>query len=47
MANLFHKVKQSSICQDVVEQIQTAILDGQISAGERLPPEREMALILI
>lgn len=42
MDTLFHKVKQSRIYQDVVEQIQTAILDGQIVAGEKLPPEREL-----
>lgn len=42
MGNLFQRAKQSRIYQDVVEQIQTAILDGRISAGEKLPPEREL-----
>ncbi|MDJ0624380.1 MAG: FadR/GntR family transcriptional regulator [Desulfocapsaceae bacterium] len=42
MGDLFHKAKQSRIYQDVVEQIQTAILDGRIEAGERLPAEREL-----
>ncbi len=38
----FHKAKQNRIYQDVVEQIQTAILDGQIVPGDKLPPEREL-----
>lgn len=42
MENLFHKAKQNRIFQDVVEQVQTAILDGQLSAGDRLAPEREL-----
>ena len=42
MGNLFHKAKQNRIYQDVVEQIQTAILDGQIGPGEKLAPEREL-----
>lgn len=42
MGNLFHKAKQNRIYQDVVEQIQTVILDGQIPPGEKLPAEREL-----
>lgn len=42
MGNLFHKAKQNRIYQDVVEQIQTAILDGQIGPGEKLASEREL-----
>jgi len=42
MAKLFHKAKQNRIYQDVVEQIQTVILEGQIAPGERLPSEREL-----
>ncbi|MCB2214617.1 FadR/GntR family transcriptional regulator [Desulfofustis glycolicus] len=38
----FHKAKQNRIYQDVVEQIQNAILDGQIVPGDKLPPEREL-----
>jgi len=40
MGKLFHKAKQNRIYQDVVEQIQTVILEGQISPGDKLPPER-------
>ncbi len=42
MGKLFHKAKQNRIYQDVVEQIQTVILEGQIAPGEKLPPEREL-----
>lgn len=42
MGTLFHKAKQNRIYQDVVEQIQSAILDGQIVPGDKLPPEREL-----
>ncbi len=42
MGKLFQKAKQNRIYQDVVEQIQSAILEGQISPGERLPSEREL-----
>ncbi len=42
MEKLFHKAKQNRIFQDVVEQIQTAILEGQLSAGDKLAPEREL-----
>ncbi len=38
----FHKAKQNRIYQDVVEQIQRAILDGRIVPGDKLPPEREL-----
>jgi DNA-binding FadR family transcriptional regulator len=42
MEQLFHKAKQNRIFQDVVDQIQTAILDGEIEAGAKLPPERDL-----
>lgn len=42
MDQLFRKAKQSRIYQDVVEQIQAAILDGEIAAGAKLPPERDL-----
>lgn len=38
----FKKAKQNRIFQDVVDQIQVAILDGQVGAGERLPSERDL-----
>ena len=39
---MFKQVKQNRIFQDVVEQIQNAIIGGQLVAGEKLPPEREL-----
>lgn len=39
---MFEKAKQIRIFQDVVDQIQGAILDGRIRPGEKLPPEREL-----
>jgi DNA-binding FadR family transcriptional regulator len=42
MEKLFHKAKQNRIFQDVVEQIQTAILEGKLVAGDKLAPEREL-----
>jgi len=38
----FQKAKKSRIFQDVVEQIQEAILGGELSPGDKLPPEREL-----
>lgn len=45
MSSLFRKAKQSRIFQDVVAQIQTAILDGQIKPGSKLPSERELGAL--
>jgi DNA-binding FadR family transcriptional regulator len=42
---LFRKAKQSRIFEDVVEQIQGAILDGRIKPGDKLPAERELGEI--
>jgi len=39
---IFQKAKKNRIFQDVVNQIQTAILEGQLQTGDRLPPEREL-----
>ncbi|NOX35557.1 MAG: FadR family transcriptional regulator [Deltaproteobacteria bacterium] len=39
---MFKKAKQSRVFQDVVEQIQNAILSGKLSPGTKLPPEREL-----
>ncbi len=39
---IFKKAKQSRVFQDVVEQIQDAILSGQLEPGTRLPAEREL-----
>ncbi len=42
MAELFQKAKQNRVFQDVVDQVQAAILDGKIEVGAKLPPEREL-----
>lgn len=38
----FRKAKQNRIFQDIVEQIQLAIVNGELAAGEKLPSERKM-----
>lgn len=39
---MFQAAKQTKVFQDVVEQIQEAILDGRLTAGQTLPAEREL-----
>jgi len=39
---MFREAKQNRIFQDVVQQIQDAILKGRLKPGDKLPPEREM-----
>jgi DNA-binding FadR family transcriptional regulator len=39
---VFQQVKQNRVFQDVVAQIQEAILQGKIMPGSRLPAEREL-----
>ncbi len=46
MEKLFRKARQSRIFQDVVDQIQDAILSGQLKPGNKLPPERELGDML-
>lgn len=42
MSILFRRARQNRVYEDVVEQIQAAILDGKVAVGERLPAEREL-----
>jgi len=42
---MFRKARQNRIFQDIVDQIQTAIVQGELRPGERLPPEREMCAL--
>ena len=42
MATVFRAAKQNRIFQDVVDQVQEAIIDGRLKAGDRLPAEREL-----
>lgn len=39
---MFQQVKQSRVFQDVVDQIQEAIVEGKLTPGSRLPAEREL-----
>lgn len=39
---MFKKAKQNRVFQDVVEQIEDAILSGRLEPGTRLPAEREL-----
>jgi len=39
---MFKKAKQNRVFQDVVEQIQDAIINGKLEPGAKLPPEREL-----
>jgi GntR family transcriptional repressor for pyruvate dehydrogenase complex len=41
-ASLFTEVKRTRSSDDVVEQIRSAILDGQLHTGDRLPNERDL-----
>ncbi len=46
MDSLFRAAKQNRIFQDVVEQIQDAIMDGRLNVGDKLPAERELKEML-
>ncbi len=46
MTQLFRAARQNRIFQDVVEQIQEAIIDGHLKVGDRLPAERELKEML-
>jgi GntR family transcriptional repressor for pyruvate dehydrogenase complex len=39
---MFQQAKQSKVFQNVVDQIQDAILQGRLKAGSKLPAEREL-----
>ncbi|AJE04645.1 GntR family transcriptional regulator [Geobacter pickeringii] len=39
---MFRKAKQNRIFQDVVDQIQDAIVEGRLKAGDQLPAERKL-----
>ncbi len=46
MSQLFRVAKQNRIFQDVVDQIQEAIISGRLKVGDRLPAERELKEML-
>ncbi len=39
---MFKEIKPNKIFQDVVEQIEDAIVGGELEVGDKLPPEREL-----
>lgn len=39
---MFQQAKQNRIFQDIITQIQEAILSGQLKAGDKLPAERKL-----
>lgn len=41
---MFQKIKPKKISDEVYEQIKSIILSGKLKPGERLPPERDLAL---
>lgn len=41
--NAFSQVKHRKISDVIVEQLESMILEGSFSAGQKLPPERELA----
>ena len=43
---LFRTARQNRIFQDVVDQIQDAIIDGRLQTGDKLPAERELKEVL-
>lgn len=42
---IFKKARQNRIFQDIVDQIQQAVVAGELNPGEKLPPEREMCTV--
>jgi GntR family transcriptional repressor for pyruvate dehydrogenase complex len=42
---LFAPVRQRRAFEEIILQVEEAIVDGRLSAGDRLPPERELAEI--
>jgi GntR family transcriptional regulator, transcriptional repressor for pyruvate dehydrogenase complex len=42
VCTVFQQVRQSRIFQDVVDQIEEAIVQGKLTPGSRLPAEREL-----
>lgn len=42
-AQLFRPIQGRRVFEAILDQLEQAILDGHISAGDRLPPERQLA----
>jgi len=43
---MFTKVRQVRAFESVIEQVESAIMEGRFAAGDRLPPERELQGLL-
>jgi GntR family transcriptional repressor for pyruvate dehydrogenase complex len=43
MSKLFSHVKRATVSETIVEQVKDLIIDGQLTAGQKLPSERELA----
>jgi len=39
---MFQKTNHNRVFEDLVRQIETAILDGRLKVGDRLPPQRDL-----
>jgi GntR family transcriptional repressor for pyruvate dehydrogenase complex len=46
MNTLFKPIRPKKLSEEIVEQIQARISDGQLKPGEQIPSERELASIL-
>ena len=44
MSDIFSRIEHSRTADDVVEQIESLVLEGVLSTGDRLPGERELSL---
>src|SRR5438128_476273 len=42
---MFTRVKGGRLAEETTMQIRTALLSGQLRAGDRLPPERDLARV--
>ena len=43
MAKLFNHVKRLTVSETIVEQVKDLIIESQLTAGQKLPSERELA----
>lgn len=39
---MFNSVKSNKVSEHIIQQIRTAIFEGQLKPGDKLPPEREL-----
>jgi GntR family transcriptional repressor for pyruvate dehydrogenase complex len=42
---MFKEIRQSKITQKIIDQIRTAILEGKLKPGDKLPSEKEMVAL--